>query len=46
MAKKDTKFKDVKMRPLDKRNMLMSLKDEAETMKALHNKKEMDKDGN
>ena len=39
MAKKDTKFKDVKMRLLDKRNMLMSLKDEAETMKALHNKK-------
>lgn len=43
-AKKDkNKFEEVKMRELDKRKMLMSLKDEADTMIMTRDKKHRDK---
>lgn len=45
-VKNKNKFEEVKMRELDKRNMIMQLKDEAGPMVMNRDKKRIDKDGN
>lgn len=42
-VREKNKFEEVKMRELDKNNMIMSLKDEAETMKQIKEKGNEDK---